>query len=142
MRNYFDQFAAPTPPTVNIAEADGWAVGTDGIQWILRRRGGVDRRSGRTVWADLSFVRSTKDILERCMREKNCPSATCESLLGALGSEFEEKSDPQQAERDKRASQDLPHTIRDKEVQCSQAAFDHQTQGSVRTGRSYHDRSG
>jgi hypothetical protein len=40
-----------------------WAVATDGIQWILQRHQG-----GR--WRDVSFVRSTKDILARCMREK------------------------------------------------------------------------
>ena len=41
------------PATVTIIEADGWAIGTDGVQWILRRF-----RSNR--WFDLSFVRSTK----------------------------------------------------------------------------------
>jgi hypothetical protein len=40
-----------------------WAVAADGLQWILQRRRG-DR------WENLSFVRSTKDTLARCMREK------------------------------------------------------------------------
>jgi len=40
-----------------------WAIATDGIQWILQRHRG-DR------WQDLSFVRTTRDILARCMREK------------------------------------------------------------------------
>ena len=40
-----------------------WAIATDGIQWVLQRRRG-DR------WENLSFVRTTRDILARCLREK------------------------------------------------------------------------
>ena len=40
-----------------------WAIATDGVQWILQRRRG-DR------WESLSFVRTTRDILARCMRQK------------------------------------------------------------------------
>jgi hypothetical protein len=49
------------------------AMGTDGLQWILYRR------SARTDphapwqgfdWSPVSFVRSTKVVLVRCMREK------------------------------------------------------------------------
>jgi hypothetical protein len=57
------------------------------------------------VWADLSFVRSTKDILERCMWEKGVTWKARESLLGVLGSHFEEESDRQVDRRGKSASQ-------------------------------------
>ena len=39
------------------------AVGADELQWI------VYRRAGRG-WNGVSFVRSTKAILERCIRQK------------------------------------------------------------------------
>ena len=70
--------------TRNIAECDGWAVGTDGIQWILRRQEGAR-------WRDVSFVRTTKDILERCMEEKGCPPRAIHSLLEATQSRFEDE---------------------------------------------------
>src|SRR5262249_30349743 len=41
-----------------------WALASDGLQWILQRK-----RSGRPPWRAVSFVRSTKDILARCMGE-------------------------------------------------------------------------
>src|SRR6516225_11216743 len=51
-----------------IAISGNWSVTTDGLQWILRRRVGTDRRTGKPVWESVSFVRSTNDILARCMR--------------------------------------------------------------------------
>jgi hypothetical protein len=66
-----------------------WSVASDGLQWILRREGSRDRRTGRRVWVLVSFVRSTKDILARCMREKGCPPEDTARLLAALGERFE-----------------------------------------------------
>ena len=51
-----------------IAISGNRSVTTDGLQWILRRRTGTDRRTGKPVWESVSFVRSTNDILARCMR--------------------------------------------------------------------------
>jgi hypothetical protein len=61
-----------------------WALASDGVQWILRHRqpGGF--------WRALSFVRSTRDILARCMREKGCEAHTATLLLSGLPATFEE----------------------------------------------------
>jgi hypothetical protein len=53
------------------AISGGWALGSDGLQWILYRQ----RSEKHGGWVGVSFVRSTKDILARCMREKGCPTA-------------------------------------------------------------------
>jgi hypothetical protein len=42
-----------------LAISGDWSVITDGLQWILRRRVGTDRRTGKPVWESVSFVRST-----------------------------------------------------------------------------------
>jgi len=68
------------------AEADGWAVGADEVQWILYRR-----RSQRLGgWIGVSFVRSTLDILKRCMREKGVDDDTAIKLLGGLPDSFDQ----------------------------------------------------
>jgi hypothetical protein len=66
-----------------------WALAADRLQWILQRRGGVDRRSGGDVWINVSFVRSTKDILARCMREKGTPAEDAQRLLADLPQTFD-----------------------------------------------------
>lgn len=60
-----------------------WALASDGMQWILQRR--YD-----TAWNNLSFVRSTKDVLARCMREKGVPASDARSLLFGLPDTFDE----------------------------------------------------
>src|SRR6516164_7766497 len=77
-----------------IAISGDWSVTTDGLQWILRRRTGTDRRTGKPVWESVSFVRSTKDILARCMREKGTPPEDARKLLSwqGLGSVFRPRS--------------------------------------------------
>src|SRR4029450_5918918 len=57
-----------------------FALGADDLQWILYKSRRKDPspldsplRLGRGgEWQPVSFVRSTKDILLRCMREKGC----------------------------------------------------------------------
>ena len=71
-----------------IAISGNWSVTTDGLQWILRRRTGTDRRTGKPVWESVSFVRSTKDILALCMREKGTPPEDARKLLAGLGERF------------------------------------------------------
>jgi hypothetical protein len=61
-----------------------WALGSDGLQWILYRRW----KDG--IWRGLSFVRSTKDILARCMREKGVEDVTARLLLSGLPDTFDE----------------------------------------------------
>ena len=67
-----------------IREADGWALGSDGIQWMLMRR------KGPTDWRSVSFVRSTRDILDRCMREKGVGDAAARFLLEGLPDTFDQ----------------------------------------------------
>jgi hypothetical protein len=68
-----------------LATSGDWAVASDGVQWMLMRR--HPRKSGDT-WDSVSFVRSTKDILARCMREKGVEPGTAVILLSGLPDTF------------------------------------------------------
>ena len=69
------------------AVAGDWAVASDGIQWILMRR-----RSQRLAgWKPVSFVRSSRDILARCMREKGTDEDTARLLLSGLPDTFDRR---------------------------------------------------
>jgi hypothetical protein len=48
------------------------ALGRDGLQWILYRRAGAAVPGGplRGNWQAVSYIRSNKEILLRCIREK------------------------------------------------------------------------
>ena len=63
-----------------------FAVGADALQWILYRR---RRRGVKEDWDAISFVRSTKEILARCMREKGCDAGTAQNLLAGLPDTFD-----------------------------------------------------
>jgi hypothetical protein len=63
-----------------------WALATDGAQWILQY--GHKSRRG-TSWEGKSFVRSTKDVLERCMREYNVPADAIERFITPLPVDFD-----------------------------------------------------
>ena len=63
-----------------------WALGSDGVQWMLMKRVPNSYRG----WKPVSFVRSTRDILARCMREKGTDDATAVILLSGLPSSFDE----------------------------------------------------
>lgn len=60
-----------------IVIADRFAVATDGIQWVLQRRKGRQ-------WQAISFVRSTKAILARCLREAGASPVEADTLLSDL----------------------------------------------------------
>jgi hypothetical protein len=63
-----------------------WSLASDGIQWVLQRKGQA-----------LSFVRTTKSILARCMAEKETPPDIAKRLLEGLPDDFEaghERFDP------------------------------------------------
>jgi hypothetical protein len=68
-----------------LVTSGSWAVATDGVQWILCKA-----QKGKTPWHGVSFVRSSKDVLARCMREKGCPPADAAVLLAALPDRFPE----------------------------------------------------
>jgi hypothetical protein len=68
------------------ATAGNWAVGADGLQWILYRR-----RSQRLGgWLGTSFVHSSRDILARCIREKSVDDDTAAQLLSGLPETFDQ----------------------------------------------------
>jgi hypothetical protein len=69
------------------ATAGDWAVASDGIQWMLMRR--RTRKAG-PYWMPVSFVRSTRDVLVRCMREKGTDESTAAQLLSGLPDTFEQ----------------------------------------------------
>jgi hypothetical protein len=66
--------------------AGDWAVGTDGMQWILMQ----PRQEARGGWRALWFVRSDRDILERGMRQKGVEPADMRLLLAGLPDTFDE----------------------------------------------------
>jgi hypothetical protein len=68
------------------------AIGADDLKWILYRSAGRKTlRSAMDAWKGVSFVRSTKAILLRCIREKGLEvSPEGWELLGALPETFDE----------------------------------------------------
>jgi hypothetical protein len=67
------------------AVAGDWAIASDGIQWILQRR-----RSQRLGgWKPVSFVRSSRIVLARCMRENGTDEDTARLLLSGLPDTFD-----------------------------------------------------
>ena len=63
-----------------------WALASDGIQWILMRR--HPRSDGPDTWDPVSYVRSTKAVLARCMRGAGAGRAVI--LLAGLPDSFDE----------------------------------------------------
>jgi hypothetical protein len=72
------------------AASGGWALGADGLQWILYRRRARQEGDKRVPWHAISFVASTKAVLERCMREKGVASVAAAELLAGLPPTFAE----------------------------------------------------
>jgi hypothetical protein len=68
------------------AVSGDWSVASDGIQWILQR----SRSQRLGGWKPVSFVRSTRDILARCMREKGTDEDTAAQLLSGLPDTFDQ----------------------------------------------------
>ena len=66
-----------------LATSSGWALASDGLQWILQRRYGGQLRA-------VAFVRSSKDILARCMSEAGVHTDTAGELLKDLPPTFNE----------------------------------------------------
>jgi hypothetical protein len=75
-----------------------FALGADDLQWILYRSRreepsplGAPLKFGRgSEWLPVSFVRSRKDILLRCMREKGCkPCDEAKVALAMLSCTFD-----------------------------------------------------
>ena len=64
-----------------IITGDRFAIATDGNQWVLQRRTGQK-------WLAISFVRSTKASLARCMREADATALEIEALLADLPAHF------------------------------------------------------
>jgi hypothetical protein len=64
-----------------------WQLGSDRVQWILRKRVPGAKRE-QSQWRAVSFVSSTKDILTRCMREKGVPDADARHILDTLPKTF------------------------------------------------------
>jgi hypothetical protein len=65
------------------ATSGDWALASDGVQWILQRR--YD-----TGWRNVSFVRSTRNVLAGCMREKGVSVFDARSLLSGLPDTFDQ----------------------------------------------------
>jgi hypothetical protein len=68
-----------------------YALGCDDLQWMLYRANCHDPSMTKiTDWRPISFVRSTKAILLRCIREKGCkPSREAQAALDGLPPTFD-----------------------------------------------------
>jgi hypothetical protein len=71
-----------------------FALGTDDLQWILYRSRRADVQLDAPLamkdWKPVSFIRSTKDILLRCMRENGCsPRIEAQVILAGYPSTFD-----------------------------------------------------
>ena len=66
-----------------VVASSGWALASDGIQWILQRRYGGQLRA-------VGFVRSSRAILTRVMDEKGVAPDTASALLETLPPTFTE----------------------------------------------------
>jgi hypothetical protein len=62
-----------------------WAIGSDGIQWVLQ-----SWNKWRKRWEHHWFVRSDREILERGMQFKRVPIEDQQHLLSGLPSTFDE----------------------------------------------------
>lgn len=71
-------------------KSDDWALASDGIQWILLKRQNRKPGDRRPPWYGVSFVRSERDILARCMREKGVAGSAMRFLLAGLPDTFDE----------------------------------------------------
>jgi hypothetical protein len=66
---------------------DKFALGYDDLQWILFR---AHRRHDRVTWDGISFVRSTKAILERCIEECGCkPTVQAQDAIDRMPWSFD-----------------------------------------------------
>ena len=67
--------------------AGDWALATDDIQWIVQHR---RQRAGKVAWRPVSFVRSTKSVLGRCLLEKGAGTSAAATLLADLPETFDQ----------------------------------------------------
>jgi hypothetical protein len=75
--------------TIFLRLNERFVLGADDLQWILYA---IHPRKGQpATWDGISFVRSTKDILLRCIREKGCqPTVEAQVALDAMPPTFDE----------------------------------------------------
>jgi len=67
--------------------AGDWALATDGLQWIIQHR---RQHGGKAAWRPVSFVRSTRDVLCRCLREKGAGTGCIQALTAGLPDTFDQ----------------------------------------------------
>ena len=75
------------------AKSGRWLLASDGMQWML---------CCGDVKYPVSFVRSTKEILARCMHDKGVPANDAAALLAGLPETFDQwlaKKNPHSARR-------------------------------------------
>jgi len=69
-----------------ITTSGDWALGADSLQWILYRR----RSKANGGWKAISFVSSTREVLERCIRDAGCLEKDRAALVADLPPTFNE----------------------------------------------------
>ena len=95
--------------------SENWSLAADDLQWILKKRGSIDKRTGEHRWRDMAFVATEKRILMRCMRENGVVTdANGQRSLDKLPETFQEWLKSGKAVSALRMSQDTP--IEDRRV--------------------------
>jgi hypothetical protein len=61
-----------------------WARATDRVQWIVQHYNG-------NRWRSLKFVRSTKTVLARCLREAGATPDIIDILIAGLPDQFPDR---------------------------------------------------
>ena len=93
-----------------------WALASDGLQWTLLRQQGQEK------WRGVAFVRSTRDVLARCIREKGTPADDARRLLDGLPTTFDEwQASRLEASSVAPASGRLPHPPLEAFDECGRA---------------------
>jgi hypothetical protein len=77
----------PAAGDEQFALSGSWALASDGVQWILQRR---RQKNGRLSWRPVTFVRSTKAVLARCMNENGVSPDDAGRLLSGLPDRFDD----------------------------------------------------
>jgi hypothetical protein len=72
------------------ATSGDWVLAEDGVQWILLKYQKRKPGDKRPPWRGVSFVRSERDVLARCCREKGVGAEAARLLLEGLPDSYDQ----------------------------------------------------
>jgi hypothetical protein len=73
--------------------APGWALGADNVQWIIMRLENRQAGDRRSAWKPVSFISTTREVLERVICERGITvTPMARAKVAALPVAFERES--------------------------------------------------